>query len=63
MTLQQTSDRGQDQGHPGLPRETASPDPRPTASPARFYRPRLLSGSSAAWAAAAQPKTVLGLCR
>ena len=51
--------RGRDQetgAHLALPGEPVSPDPQPTASQARLYRPSLLSGSSAAQAAVEQGK-------
>jgi PPM family protein phosphatase len=55
MTLRQTGDREQETGeHPALPGQPVSPDPQSAASQARLYRPRLLSGSSAARAAVEQ---------
>jgi len=54
MTLRQSKDWEQDQGRLALQGEPVSPDPQPTASQARLYRPSLLSGSSAARVAVEQ---------
>ena len=54
MTLRRTGDWEQDRGHLTLPGEPVSPDPLSAASRARLHRSGLLSGSSAARAAAEQ---------
>ena len=60
MTWRRTADSEQDRGHHALPGEPVSPDPQPAASQAALYRPGLLSGSSAARAAAEQGRDPSG---